>query len=172
MLEHRRAAGGLPEGARERASPRLGRRTPRSGTPWFLTRGNNARSTEKWNTNIGNAQGVNYSASATRDYVYPWTNQWYTSRCNPASFTSPQRNDIDAANANLHAMHNRMHDWTYNLGFTETTYNAQAFNFGAAGCRTTPSTGTRRPAASSAARPGTHRATTRTSSRRTTGSCR
>ena len=111
------------------------------GTPWFLTRGNNARATEKWNTNTGAAQGVNYSASATRDYVYPWTNQWYTSRCNPASFTSPQRNDIDAANANLHAMHNRMHDWTYALGFTETTFNAQAFNFGKGGVQGDPEHG-------------------------------
>ena len=111
------------------------------GTPWFLTRGNNARATEKWNSNTSAAQGVNYSASATRDYVYPWTNQWYTSRCNPASFTSPQRNDIDAANANLHAMHNRMHDWSYALGFTETTYNAQAFNFGRGGAQNDPEHG-------------------------------
>jgi extracellular elastinolytic metalloproteinase len=142
------------------------------GTPWFLTRGNNARATEKWNTNVGSAQGVNYSASATRDYVYPWTNQWHTQRCNPAVFTSPQLNDIDAARANLHAMHNRMHDWSYNLGFTETAFNGQAFTSARAGRRTTPSTGTRRPAASWAARRGSRRATTPTSSRRTTGSCR
>jgi hypothetical protein len=111
------------------------------GTPWFLTRGNNARATEKWNTNTGNAQGVNYSASATRDYVYPWTNQWHTMRCNPAAFTSPQMNDIDAARANLHAMHNRMHDWSYVLGFTETTFNAQAFNFGKGGAEGDPEHG-------------------------------
>ena len=59
------------------------------GTPWFLTRGNNARATEKWNSNVGNQQGTNYAASATRDYVYPWTNQWYEERCDPAAFTSP-----------------------------------------------------------------------------------
>ncbi|HSC91651.1 MAG TPA: M36 family metallopeptidase [Gaiellaceae bacterium] len=110
-------------------------------TPWFLTRGNNARATEKWNTNQGSAQGVNYAASATRDYVYPWTNQWYESRCNPASFTSLQLNDIDAARANLHAMHNRMHDWAYVLGFTETTFNAQAFNFGKGGAQGDPEHG-------------------------------
>ena len=28
-------------------------------------------------------------------------------------------------------MHNRMHDWSYNLGFTETAWNAQQSNFGA-----------------------------------------
>ena len=34
-------------------------------------------------------------------------------------------NDIDAATANLFAMHNRMHDWTFNLGFDEEHWNAQ-----------------------------------------------
>jgi extracellular elastinolytic metalloproteinase len=112
-----------------------------TGTPTFQTRGNNARATEKWNSNVGNQQGVNYSFSATRDYVYPWTNQWYEGRCNPAAFTSPQLNDIDAARANLHAMHNRMHDWSYHLGFTETTFNAQAFNFGRGGLQNDPEHG-------------------------------
>jgi extracellular elastinolytic metalloproteinase len=112
-----------------------------TGTPWFMTRGNNARATEKWNTNVGSAQGVNYAVSATRDYVYPWTNQWYEQRCNPAVFTSPQLNDIDAARANLHAMHNRMHDWSYHLGFTETAFNAQAFNFGRGGAENDPEHG-------------------------------
>ena len=101
-----------------------------TGTPTFQTRGNNARATDKWNSNTGNLAGTVYSSSPTRDYVYPWTNQWFTSRCNPASFTSLQQNDIDAARANLHAMHNRMHDWSYVLGFTETAWNAQAVNFG------------------------------------------
>jgi hypothetical protein len=31
---------------------------------------------------------------------------------------------------NLFAMHNRMHDWSYNLGFDERRWNAQAFNHG------------------------------------------
>jgi extracellular elastinolytic metalloproteinase len=112
------------------------------GTPWFLTRGNNARATHKWFSNVGNQQGTDYAASATRDYVYPWTNQWYEERCNPAAFTSPELNDIDAARANLHAMHNRMHDWSYNLGFTELTFNAQAFNFGRGGVGNDPEHGT------------------------------
>ena len=30
-------------------------------------------------------------------------------------------------------MHNRMHDWTYHLGFTEENWNAQQSNFGNAG---------------------------------------
>ncbi|MGH8969603.1 MAG: M36 family metallopeptidase, partial [Actinomycetes bacterium] len=59
---------------------------------------------------------------------YPWTNQWNEQRCNPTVFTSPGRNDIDAAIGNLFSMHNRMHDWSYRLGFTEATYNLQDFN--------------------------------------------
>ena len=57
------------------------------------------------------------------------------------SFTSPQRNDIDAARANLFAMHNRMHDWAYGLGFTEATWNMQTFNFGRGGAENDPEQG-------------------------------
>ena len=99
----------------------------------FATRGNNTRTTEKWNSNTGNQAGIVPSVSPTRDYVYPWTNQWFEERCNPANFTSAALNDLDAARANLNAMHNRMHDWSYNLGFTELTWNAQNFNFGQGG---------------------------------------
>jgi extracellular elastinolytic metalloproteinase len=103
-----------------------------AGTPTLQTRGNSARATEKWTspTPGGSDQGVNFSSSPTRDYVYPWTNQWFEDGCDPAVFTSPEQNDIDAARANLFAMHNRMHDWSYRLGFTETTWNAQVHNFG------------------------------------------
>ena len=105
-----------------------------TGTPTGTTRGNNARSTEKWNGPGDISQGSVYaSPSPTRDYTYPWTNQWFEESCNPATFTSPQRNDIDAALANLFASHNRMHDWSYHLGFTETNFNLQASNFGRGG---------------------------------------
>jgi hypothetical protein len=43
-------------------------------------------------------------------------------------FTSAQRNDADAAVSNLFAMHNRMHDWAYTLGFTEEAWNMQVVN--------------------------------------------
>ena len=69
-----------------------------------------------------------------RDYVYGWTNQWFEQRCNPdTTFTSAARNDIDASRANLFAGHNRMHDWSYHLGFTEETFNLQKDNFGLGG---------------------------------------
>ena len=53
----------------------------------------------------------------------------------------PLRNDIDAARANLFAMHNRMHDWSYHLGFTETTFNMQDDNFGRGGKMNDPEQG-------------------------------
>ena len=105
----------------------------RKGLPTFRTEGNNAHATEKWNTNDTGRRGVNYTESSTRDFAFPWTNQWFEQGCNPAAFDSPARNDIDAAASNLFAMHNRMHDWSYRLGFTETAWNLQEFNFGRGG---------------------------------------
>jgi extracellular elastinolytic metalloproteinase len=123
-------------------------------TPWdviprppaqvtYRTEGNNARSTEFWNHPFpgGAQQGVNYTHSETRDYDYPWTNQWFEEACNPAVFESEQRNDVDAATANLFAQHNRMHDWSYRLGFTEVRFNAQQYNFGRGGAENDPEHG-------------------------------
>jgi extracellular elastinolytic metalloproteinase len=104
--------------------------------------GNNAESYENWNTDdpfkIGNDPAT---ASPTRDYAYPWTNQWFEERCNPSVFTSPARNDIDAAIANLFAMHNRMHDFAYSLGFREATFNLQKYNYGLGGNGNDPEIG-------------------------------
>jgi hypothetical protein len=125
---------------------------PASPQPWDVdvvtgaatgtTRGNNARSTEKWNAPGDISQGSVFATpSPTRDYTYPWTNQWFEEACDPATFTSPQRNDIDAALANLFAGHNRMHDWAYHLGFTEPNFNLQAGNFGRGGVEGDPEHG-------------------------------
>jgi hypothetical protein len=105
------------------------------GVPSNTTRGNNARATEDWNNASPFNVGTNFATSSpTRDYTYGWTNQWFTEKCNPdTTFTSPARNDIDAALANLTAMHNRMHDWSYKLGFTESAFNAQLDNLGNGG---------------------------------------
>jgi len=114
----------------------------RTGEPTFTTRGNNARGTEKWLTNNSGQAGSNFATPRPeRDYDYAWTNQWNEQRCNPDVFTSPERNDIDAATANLFAMHNRMHDWSYFLGFNETNSNLQDFNFGKGGLENDPEHG-------------------------------
>ena len=96
-----------------------------TGTPTFTSRGNSANTVVNWGA--GNP-ALPATTSPTRDYIYPFTDQWRQARCNPEVFTTAQRNDADAAIANLFAMHNRMHDWAYHLGFTEATWNLQAVN--------------------------------------------
>jgi hypothetical protein len=102
---------------------------PATGAPSLTTVGNSARTTEKWDDLASGTVGTRTATpSPAREYVYPWTNQWFEERCDPAVFASERQNDIDAALANLFAMHNRMHDWSYHLGFTEETWNMQASN--------------------------------------------
>ena len=110
-----------------------------STEPTHTTRGNNEWAAQDWLDATGRGFNLNGFASASpdREYTYPWTDQWHTSKCSPAAFDSAQRNDIDAADANLQAMHNRMHDFAYNLGFTETAWNLQDDNFGKGGLGTT-----------------------------------
>ena len=100
---------------------------PTTGTPTFTTIGNNANSKEIWGPFPANSYRP---TSLTRDYQYPWTNVWFETGCSPSNFVVGSGNDIDAAVTNLFVMHNRMHDWSYNLGFTEVTWNAQQSNFG------------------------------------------
>ena len=76
-------------------------------------------------------------------YSYPWTNQWFEQRCNPdhdVHLAGAQRHRCGAG-GNLFGMHNQMHDWSYNLGFTEQTFNMQVFNFGAGGLGNDPERG-------------------------------
>ncbi len=101
-----------------------------TGLPTNTTKGNAADTVSAWGA--GNPS-VPATPSATRDYVYPFTNQWANSKCDPASLSSPERADVDAATTNLFAMHNRMHDWSYHLGFTESAWNLQRVNAGALG---------------------------------------
>ena len=101
----------------------------RTDAPTFTTEGNNSLAVHNWFSNNTRTVGTERATSRpNRDYEYAWTNQWRTMRCNPAAFTTPERNDIDAARANLFAMHNRMHDFAYRLGFTEANWNLQEFN--------------------------------------------
>jgi len=106
------------------------------------TSGNAARSVENWNSADPFTVGANTAtARPDRKYTYAWTDQWDRERCNPDTFTSPQRNDIDASLVNLFAMHNRMHDFAYFLGFTEQTFNLQRSNFGLGGLGGDPEQG-------------------------------
>jgi hypothetical protein len=101
-----------------------------SGTPTFTSSGNSANDVVLWG---GGAPPTPATASPDRNYTYSFTDQWQQARCNPDAFASAQRNDADAAVTNLFAMHNRMHDWAFRLGFTEAAWNLQAVNLSAAG---------------------------------------
>ena len=89
--------------------------------------------------------------SGTRDYIVPWTDSWRNADCDPAVFagvvTPPSggggtdANDINAAIVSLFANHNNMHDWSYNLGFTEATWNMQVNNYGKGGSGSDPEFG-------------------------------
>lgn len=97
----------------------------------LTSKGNNALGVENWHSNDPRTVGVRPATpSPDRDYSYGWTNQWFEERCSPDVFATTQQNDIDAAIANLFVQHNRMHDWSYELGFTETAWNLQQDNFG------------------------------------------
>jgi extracellular elastinolytic metalloproteinase len=101
----------------------------RTGTPTFTTIGNNAQTAQSWYSPL--TPSLPYRPlSPARDYSYPFTNAWQNSKCSPTNFLLPNGNDTDAATANLFAMHNRMHDWSYRLGFREETYNLQESNRG------------------------------------------
>jgi extracellular elastinolytic metalloproteinase len=115
---------------------------PATGESTETTLGNNARTYHNWFSNDARMVGTEPATpSPTREYSYPWTNQWYEERCNPEVFASQERNDIDAARANLFAMHNRMHDWSYHLGFTEEAWNLQQDNHGRGGLGDDPEQG-------------------------------
>jgi len=112
---------------------------PKAGfTPTFTTVGNNARAAESWFSPLSPgptgyrpvSPDRKYSTNTTGPTDYAWDNDWYESQCSPAQFTPGTGNDISAATGALFANHNRMHDWSYNLGFTEQAYNLQDSNFG------------------------------------------
>ncbi len=100
-----------------------------AGLSTFTTMGNGARTAENRASNQSRTIGVRtYATSPERNYRGTWTNQWYEQGCDPATFDSPEEADVEAAMSNLFASHNRMHDWSYGLGFTETAWNLQEDN--------------------------------------------
>jgi extracellular elastinolytic metalloproteinase len=116
--------------------------TKAGNVPTFTTIGNNARSAESWYGPLSPGPTGFRPVSETREYNYPWTNAWYESTnpadpgqgCSPTELAVPGvGNDISAATSALFATHNRIHDWSYNLGFTEQAYNLQDNNFGLTG---------------------------------------
>ncbi len=142
-------AAGCTETVGNPASPKAWDVDPVTGLSTTTTNGNNAYSGERWR-GFGAVNPV--PLTPDRNYVYPWTNQWSEEKCNPSTYTSAARNDIDAATANLFAMHNRVHDWAYNLGFTETAWNFQRDNAGKGGLGNDPVLGYSQSGAQSGSR--------------------
>jgi uncharacterized repeat protein (TIGR01451 family) len=100
-----------------------------SNTPSYTTIGNNAISGEAWTNPLAPGATQQRPVHMDRLYIDEFTNAWNDSRCDPTNLT-PGGNDIYAAATSLFAAHNRMHDWSYFLGFTEETWNLQTNNFG------------------------------------------
>jgi extracellular elastinolytic metalloproteinase len=101
--------------------------------PTFTTDGNNASTAISEVSFLTPDTLFQRPISPDRSYDYEWKNTWFTSKCDPTTFDQPGGNDDDASTANLFVMHNRMHDWSYWLGFTERTSNLQMTNFGNTG---------------------------------------
>ncbi|MBT8097770.1 MAG: M36 family metallopeptidase [Woeseia sp.] len=106
----------------------------KTNTPTFTTRGNNAFASLSASPLT---PSVPYQPTATdRDYSFEFNDAWAVAVCDQTSFAADAANggvggpDADEAVTNLFAMHNRMHDWSYGLGFTERRWNAQSSNFG------------------------------------------
>lgn len=131
-------ADGCDEAVDNPASPLAWDVDPATEESTTTTNGNNAYTGERW-TGTG---AVNPAPlRSDRTYDFPWTNQWFENKCNPDNYESEESNDIAAATTNLFAMHNRMHDWSYNLGFTETAWNMQRDNGSKGGLGNDPELG-------------------------------
>jgi hypothetical protein len=111
-----------------------------SGAGSMTTVGNNANTHEAWANPLAPGGTAQAPVSPTREYTPEFTDAWNNSQCDPAQLV-PGGNDIDATVTNLFVAHNRMHDFSYYLGFTEENYNLQASNFGRGGVEGDQETG-------------------------------
>jgi uncharacterized repeat protein (TIGR01451 family) len=118
--------------------------------PSFTTKGNAASTAEAWLSPLTPAEQYR-PVRSSRQYDATWQNEWQNAKCNQSVFGQPVvggnptpvegGNDIDSAIINLFSQHNRMHDWSYFLGFTERNFNLQQSNFGLSGEEDDPEIG-------------------------------
>jgi extracellular elastinolytic metalloproteinase len=102
----------------------------KTNAPTLTTSGNNAKSATSWTHDLLPSPPQYMPTSTTRDYSYAWTNDWNNRLCEPTPSAPGAGWDDSAAVTNLFVAHNRMHDWSYFLGFTEQNFNGQDINFG------------------------------------------
>jgi extracellular elastinolytic metalloproteinase len=129
-----------------------------TGQPTFTSSGNSANNLVQWG---GGVAAFPATTQPDRNYHYPLTDQWQQSKCDPSDFTSAARTDADAAVSNLFAMHNRMHDFSYHLGFTEATWNMQVVNLKPGGLGNDPEQGRAQSGAISGSRNNANQSTGR-----------
>lgn len=101
----------------------------RTNTPTSTTTGNAASTAEAWANPLAPGGLAQRPVKTNREYTDTFTDAWNDARCNPANLV-PGGNDINAAVTSLFANHNRMHDFSYFLGFTEENGALQDSNFG------------------------------------------
>jgi hypothetical protein len=106
--------------------------TTTTGESTLTTVGNNANTHEAWVSPLTPGGTAQAPVSPTREYTAPFTDTWNNTKCDPTQLT-PGGNDIDQVVTNLFVAHNRMHDFSYYLGFTEANYNLQLDNLGRGG---------------------------------------
>jgi len=105
----------------------------RANAPTNTTSGNAADTAEAWLSPL-TPGGAQRPVSVNRHYGFDnpgqdFTDAWNNGKCGPGAFAD-NNNDILASVTNLFAGHNRFHDFSYFLGFTEDNYNLQDSNFG------------------------------------------
>ncbi len=122
------------------ASPFVWDQVNVAGASSMTTVGNNANTHEAWASPLSPGGLLQAPVSPTRDYTGEFTDAWNESSCDPANLV-PGGNDIDYVVGNLFVSHNRMHDYSYYLGFTESNYNMQLDNFGRGGVPADQETG-------------------------------
>lgn len=111
-----------------------------AGSSSMTTVGNNANTHEAWGSPLSPGGLFQAPVSPVRDYTGEFTDAWNESACDPANLV-PGGNDINYVTGNLFVSHNRMHDYSYYLGFTEANYNMQLDNFGKGGVPADQETG-------------------------------
>jgi extracellular elastinolytic metalloproteinase len=111
-----------------------------AGTSTQTTAGNNANTHEAWASPLTPGGLFQAPVSATREYTQAFTDAWDNSKCSPEALV-PGGSDINASVTNLFVAHNRMHDYSYYLGFTEANYNMQVENLGRGGTGGDPELG-------------------------------
>lgn len=141
-----------PTGALENLASRSPWDANGSGAPTYTSLGNNASTREAWASPLTPGGTAQAPQSPERKYLDVFEDRWNDSKCDPSEIRAGG-NDILPSVTNLFVGHNRMHDYSYFLGFTEANYNLQTDNYGRGGRGEDPEIGNAQAGASSGGQP-------------------